>query len=104
MVDEALEAGVVEDLVVLLLVTGGGAGPAVLGALTWNLIPSMLKCTQNFLNFRCSLDPQNKPMLAFNPSPNKPLFLCVCSTHLLKTLWEKEKLLVTSNFSIFQCF
>ena len=35
----------------------------------------------------------------FNPFPNKPLFLCVCSVILLKTLWEKEKLLVTSNFS-----
>ena len=35
-----------------------------------------------------------------NPFPNKPLFLCVCSTSLLKTLWEKEKLLITSNFSI----
>ena len=31
--------------------------------------------------------------------PNKPWFLCVCSTNLLKTLWKKEKLLVTSNFS-----
>ena len=35
----------------------------------------------------------------FNPFPNKPLFLCVCSRGLLKTLWQKEKLLVTSNFS-----
>ena len=34
----------------------------------------------------------------FNPFPNKPWFLRVCSTSLLKTLWEKEKLLVTSNF------
>ena len=34
-----------------------------------------------------------------NPFPNKPWFLRVCSTGLLKTLWEKEKLLVTSNFS-----
>ena len=34
-----------------------------------------------------------------NPFPNKPWFLHVCSTGLLKTLWEKEKLLVTSNFS-----
>ena len=33
------------------------------------------------------------------PFPNKPCFLRVCSTSLLKTLWEKEKLLVTSNFS-----
>ena len=41
----------------------------------------------------------------FNPFPNKPRFLLVFSTSLLKTLWEKEKLLVTSNFSILpQCF
>ena len=35
----------------------------------------------------------------FNPFPNKSWFLCVCSKGLLKTLWEKKKLLVTSNFS-----
>ena len=29
-----------------------------------------------------------------NPFPNKPGFLRVCSTSLLKTLWEKEKFLV----------
>ena len=34
-----------------------------------------------------------------NPFPNKPWLLRVCRTSLLKTLWEKEKLLVTSNFS-----
>ena len=34
-----------------------------------------------------------------NPFPNKPWFLRVCNTSLLKTLWEKEKLLVMSNFS-----
>ena len=33
-----------------------------------------------------------------NPFPNKPLILCVCLTSLLKTAWEKKKLLVTSNF------
>ena len=33
----------------------------------------------------------------FNPFLNKHRFLRVCSTSLLKTLWEKEKLLVTSN-------
>ena len=33
------------------------------------------------------------------PFPNKPLFSRVCSTSLLKILWEQEKLLVTSNFS-----
>ena len=34
-----------------------------------------------------------------NLFPNKPLFLHVCSTSLLKTLWEKEKLLIFP-----QCF
>ena len=35
----------------------------------------------------------------FNLFPNKLWFLPVCSTSLLKTLREKEKLFVTSNFS-----
>ena len=43
-------------------------------------------------------------LILLNPFPNKPWFLCVCSTSLLKTLWEKEKLLVTSNFSFSHCF
>ena len=34
-----------------------------------------------------------------NPFTNKPWFLRVCSKHLLKTMWEKEKLLITSNLS-----
>ena len=34
------------------------------------------------------------------PFPNKPWFLFVCRTSLLKTLWEKEKILVTSNFPL----
>ena len=37
-----------------------------------------------------------------NPIPNKPWFLRVCSTSLSKALWEKKKLLVTSNFSYSQ--
>ena len=44
----------------------------------------------------------------FNPFPNKPWFLRVCSRSLLKTLWEKEKLLVQSDFffshSVFYLF
>ena len=37
---------------------------------------------------------------AFNHFPNKPrFFLCVWSTSVLKTLLEKKKLLVPSNFS-----
>ena len=38
-------------------------------------------------------------MRIINPFQNKPWFLRVCSTSLLKTMCEKEKLLVTSNFS-----
>ena len=38
-------------------------------------------------------------IIDLTPFANKPWFLRVCSTSLLKTLWEKEKLLVTSNFS-----
>ena len=36
-----------------------------------------------------------------NPFPNKALLLHVCSTSLLKTLWEKEKLPITSIFFLF---
>ena len=35
----------------------------------------------------------------FNPFPIKPCSLHVCSPSLLKTLWEKEKLLIMCNFS-----
>ena len=34
-----------------------------------------------------------------NPFPNKPMFLSVYSISLSKTLWEKKKLLFTTNFS-----
>ena len=34
-----------------------------------------------------------------NPFPNKALSLSVCTTSLLKTLCQKEKLLLMSNFS-----
>ena len=34
-----------------------------------------------------------------NPFPNKPWFYVSVVQVFLKTLWEKEKLLVTSNFS-----
>ena len=37
--------------------------------------------------------------VSLNPFPYNPWFLRICSTALLKTPWEKEKLLVTSNFS-----
>ena len=36
--------------------------------------------------------------LKHNPFPNKQWILRVCSTHLFKTLWEKEKLIMMSVF------
>ena len=42
------------------------------------------------------IDNKNPPFDSFRISPWS---LRVYSTSLLKTLWEKEKLLVTSNFS-----
>ena len=53
------------------------------------------KMYNNFLSVPCYL------IDMFNPFPNKSLFLPVCSTSLLKTLQEKEKLLMMSNFSFF---
>ena len=41
-----------------------------------------------------------KILVFYNPFPNKPWFLRVCSTSLLKTIWEKEKLLIITNFSL----
>ena len=38
-------------------------------------------------------------MYFFNPFPHNDTFWRPWESSLLKTLWEKEKLLVTSNFS-----
>ena len=38
-------------------------------------------------------------VITVHPFPNKPWFLCVCCSSLLKTLWKKEKLLIMSNFT-----
>ena len=43
-------------------------------------------------------------LLILIPFPNKSVFLHVCSISLLKTLSDKEKLLVTSNFSFSNIF
>ena len=47
---------------------------------------------------KSSLSPAHKSM-CFNPFPHNNTFWRPWETSLLKTLWEKEKLLVTSNFS-----
>ena len=38
--------------------------------------------------------------MCLNPFPSKPLFLRVCNESLLKTLWDKEKLVFVENFSV----
>ena len=53
----------------------------------------------SFYQFENSLDMKSF-WFQFNPFPNKPWFSHVCSTSLLKTLLEMEKLLLKSNFSI----
>ena len=62
------------------------------------LLPSLLTINYNIQPPFVSVFFSHKASLYFNPFPNKLWLLCVCSTNLLKTLWEKEKLLVTSNF------
>ena len=48
---------------------------------------------------------QTESTFRFNLFPNKPWFLCVCSTSLLKTLGEKEENAQTEQFLLFpQCF
>ena len=56
---------------------------------------------QHILLFpKCFLPfPKQISIFHFNPFPNKPWILRVCSRSPSKTLWEKEKLLITSNFS-----
>ena len=53
------------------------------------------------LSIKRAFEDQMKIQTQFNLFPNnfKPLFSLVCCTSLLKTLWEKEKLLIWSNFS-----
>ena len=45
---------------------------------------------------------KNLKLNLVNPFPNKPWFLHVCFSRLPKTLREKEKLLLMSNFSFSQ--
>ena len=47
---------------------------------------------------------ENHTKSVFNHFPNRPLFFSVCCASLSKTLSEKEKLLVTSNFSFSHSF
>ena len=80
-----------------------------IGPLSFNLIRWIQICDKKNLTFVDCCDKifiklalKNVIKLAkgsLNPFPNKPWFLRVYSIIYLKTLWEKEKLLVTSHFS-----
>ena len=64
------------------------------------LVSSILSCSHIIFksSFFRVVKSQDCVLKRVNPFPSKPLVLPVCSTNLLKTLWEKEKLHVTSNF------
>ena len=53
--------------------------------------------SQEMLQSKSKSQFHNDLLHSFNPFSNKPGFLCVFRTSLLKTLQEKEKLFVTSN-------
>ena len=55
-----------------------------------------LCCFQMLLDFEKSIEQDEERFKTF---PSKPWFLHVCSTSLLKTLWEKENLFVMRNLS-----
>ena len=54
------------------------------------------------MDFASVLSVKNKRPMAWslNPFPHNDTFWRPWETSLLKTLWEKERLLVTSNFSV----
>ena len=64
-------------------------------SLCLSLCVSLSVCLSLSLAFRTNAPSNNY----FNPFPSNFCFLFVCRTSLLKTLWEKKKLLLTSNFS-----
>ena len=67
----------------------------------WGLsIPRMKKAVDGFVGKQqMVVFKKKKKKSNVNPFPNMQWFLLVCSTSLFKTLWEMEKLLITSNFS-----
>ena len=58
---------------------------------------------QHFLLFPQCVLPIEKLLLSFNYFPNKALFN-VSAVQVVKTLWQKEKLLVMRNFSSHSVF
>ena len=94
---QCFQFGLVKNLVIWHRITGlfekGLLNSYIIGQCT-SLVVLVFFVFLFFI--RCHIFPRENSL---NPFPNKPWFLRVCSTSLLKTLWEKEKLLVMSNFS-----
>ena len=87
--------------------SSSGAGLKVYPmAATYNIFAYNVYTHQNTQNLKPDLGSTlSCRVISLNPFPNKPWFLLVSNTSPLKTLREKEKLLVTSNFSFFPyCF
>ena len=64
---------------------------------SFNSHVSLVVCS--FFKFGTDSKWFNREWVKFNPFPNKSWFLCVCSTSLLKTEWEKQQFLFFQ-----QCF
>ena len=56
-------------------------------------------CSHDCMNGLDMFEQVIDSLVLFNSFPDKPLFLPVSNTSLVKTLREKKKLLITSNFS-----
>ena len=79
--------------------TGRQGMTEILLKTAFNTIQSICRCLQMFKILMI----RKFVILAWvNPFPNKPWFLLVCGTSLLKTLWEKGGLKKTLGF--FFCF
>ena len=64
--------------------------------LAFSPCPRMLSTVKHHLGYN---NVSSALFFFFNPFPNKPWFLYVCGFSLTKTLWEKKKLLLMTNFS-----
>ena len=59
---------------------------------------------QNFLRSTQCFPPFPRQKSSFNPFPHNDTFRCPWETSLLKTLWEKEELLITSKEGFRKCY
>ena len=84
--------------------TGRGNITEIMLKMALKTIPSNNPTTcvdyrSNVIHSSLSLTFRKILRIRLKPFQNKPWFLHVCTKSFFKTLWEKEKLLITSNFS-----